>query len=118
MKVETNTSTQNRTLTDELHSITRVIEKLLDSGAQVREIRVHGRARPAIVLNRPPQLSGNAYAWGKDKRGRRYERQACTLDGVQIQWEARAKNANKGEMANIIQFPYRTKTELDLNAVV
>ena len=97
-----NAETNKNPLIAELKNITRVIEQLIDHGAQVREIRLHGRARPAIMLNRGPQSSGNAYAWGTDQQGRYYERRACTLDGVQIQWETYPKAARP---SNILPFP-------------
>lgn len=93
---------KEHTLVSELKHITQVIEQLVHSGAQVREIRLHGRARPAIVLNRPfnKNLSGKTYAWGKDAQGRHYERQACSVNGVQVQWETETGRSN-----NIVPFP-------------
>ena len=92
-------------LISDLQQTTRVIKHLIASGAQVREIRVHGRARQAIVLNRPPGLSGNTYAWGIDHQGRQYERHACFIDGVQIQWETQSPTLCN---SNIVPFPGRS----------
>lgn len=100
-------------LISELQQTTRVVEHLIACGAQVREIRVYGRARPAIVLNRPPRLpstiSSNIYAWGIDNCGRHYERRACTIDGIQIQWENQLPEAR---INNIVPFPVRSNQHL------
>lgn len=105
-------------IVDQLQDATLLASKLTASGLRVREIRVHGRARPAIVLhrspaNKVPQLSGNIYAWGVDPAGNHYERRACTVDGIQIQWESprqKASNETKPRFKaghNIIAFKAR-----------
>jgi len=97
-------------LINELQHTHRIAAHLIANGVQVREIRVHGRARPAIVLNRPPQLpvavASKAYAWGIDHCGKPYERHACAIDGVQIQWEI--QRPATACSAAIVPFPMPT----------
>lgn len=69
----------------------RVVTRLVEEGLRVEEIRIQGRARPAVQVRhdrRNRKLHGSRYAWGQDARGR-FERFAVTMDGVQVQWEVR-----------------------------
>ncbi len=74
-----------------LHQVSHVVAHLLEKGLRVEQIRIQGRAQPAVCLRntgRTAQLNGSRYAWGLDEQGR-FERYAALIDGVQVQWEVR-----------------------------
>ncbi|HXH03650.1 MAG TPA: hypothetical protein VNN09_10050 [Candidatus Competibacteraceae bacterium] len=76
---------------DALSQASHVATRLLQEGLQVEQIRILGRARPAVqvrVRHLPAHLKGSRYAWGCDRDGR-FERYAALVDGVQVQWELR-----------------------------
>ena len=76
---------------DNLLQASRVAARLLQDGLRVEEIRIQGRAQPAVRIRDGRgnwHLHGYRYAWGRDSVGR-FERFATRLDGVQIQWEVR-----------------------------
>lgn len=97
---------------DNLLPAAQCAQGLIGRGASVAEIRIKGRARPAVMLDRPPYgqqlypvivtgtLAADAippaswsptetrYAWGVDARGR-WERHCALVDGVQVIWEQR-----------------------------
>lgn len=69
----------------------RVAARLAESGFRIQEIRIQGRAGPAVQVRpwqRTAPLRGSLYAWGWDATGR-FERYAARVDGVQVQWEVR-----------------------------
>ncbi len=78
---------------DSLLQASRVVARLLQDGLRVQEIRIQGRAQPAVRIRDGHQngcLHGARYAWGRDSDGR-FERFATRVDGVQIQWEVRPR---------------------------
>ena len=94
----------SQVLHQDLLTTANLVTRLRQCGAVIREIRLHGRAKPAVVLKRPPTnlgLQGIRYAWGVNQRGQRFERHACQLDGIQIQWEVFPK------LDNVVPFPGR-----------
>lgn len=83
------TTTPN--LQHSLLQASRVVARLVEDGLRVEEIRIRGRAQPAVQIHynvRTGRLHGRRYAWGHDVRGR-FERYAAQVDGVQVQWEVR-----------------------------
>lgn len=77
-------------LQDNLIQASQVAARLVKDGIPVNEIRIRGRARPAVQIRntRGHALQGIRYAWGFDKQGG-FERYAALMDGVQVQWEVR-----------------------------
>jgi len=81
-----------------------VAAQLVQDGLRVEEIRIRGRAQPAVQIcpNRYiGTLNGRRYAWGNDIQGP-FERYAALMDGVQVQWEIRSNR-----LARFVTLPYR-----------
>ena len=77
-------------LESRLLDASRIAARLMREGLRVEQIRIHGRARPAVQIHPDPRstLTGCRYAWGRDDRGG-FQRYATDIDGVQVQWEVR-----------------------------
>ena len=81
-----------------------VAAQLVQDGLRVEEIRIRGRAQPAVQIhpNRyTGSLNGRRYAWGRDRQGS-FERYAALLDGVQVQWEIR-----RNQLSHFATLPYK-----------
>lgn len=86
-------------LQENLLQASRVVARLQRDGLRVEEIRIQGRAQPAVCIRdgrHNGQLRGACYAWGRDHVGR-FERFATRMDGIQIQWEVRHGTLSKLE---------------------
>ncbi|NJN46828.1 MAG: hypothetical protein HC808_10500 [Candidatus Competibacteraceae bacterium] len=81
-----------------------VAAQLVQDGLRVEEIRIRGRAQPAVQIRPNPNtgaLNGRRYAWGRDIQGP-FERYAALLDGVQVQWEIR-----RNQLVRFATLPFR-----------
>lgn len=92
-------TTAQSDLQEHLIRASQVAARLVKDGIPVNEIRIRGRARPAVQIRarmheaHTPSLQafqGIRYAWGCDQQGG-YERYAMLIDGVQVQWEVRCR---------------------------